>query len=122
MCIRDRFSTVLFFEKVRGRGQEEAASLAGLYQAYRQTNGDGKILRSLNEFPSELAYNALVYGKGCLLFLQLREELGEELMLTLLQEYYRRFAYRNATSEDFIRTAEEISGQNLGSFFQDWLL
>ncbi len=45
------FSTVLFFEKVRGRGQEEAASLAGLYQAYRQTNGDGKILRSLNEFP-----------------------------------------------------------------------
>ena len=43
-------------------------------------------------------------------------------MLTLLQEYYRRFAYRNATSEDFIRTAEEISGQNLGSFFQDWLL
>lgn len=116
------FSTVLFFEKVRGRGQEEAASLAGLYQAYRQTNGDGKILRSLNEFPSELAYNALVYGKGCLLFLQLREELGEELMLTLLQEYYRRFAYRNATSEDFIRTAEEISGQNLSSFFQDWLL
>lgn len=115
------FSTILFYEQVRGRGQEEARSLISLYQAYQQANGDGKILRPLNEFPGELAYTALVYGKGCLLFLQLREEIGEELLLQVLQTYYRRFAYKNATGEDLIQLTEEVSGRDLNSFFQEWL-
>lgn len=116
------FSTILFFEKVRGRGQNETRSLLNLYQVYCQANGDGKILRPVNEFPDELAYNALVYGKGCLLLLQLREEIGEQLMLKALQTYYQRFAYKTATSEDFVQVVNEISGRDLTGFFQRWLL
>ncbi|MGI6129595.1 MAG: M1 family metallopeptidase [bacterium] len=115
------FSTVLFFEKVRRGGHDEARSLINLYQAYKQANGDGEILRPLNEFPSDLAYNALVYGKGCLLFLELREVIGEELLLEVLQTYYKRFAYKVATSDDFIQVATEVSGRDLVPFFQKWL-
>lgn len=115
------FSTLLFYEKELGRGAEEARSLLSLYEAYRQANGDGVILRRLDEFPSDLAYNALVYGKGCLLFLKLRDELGEDTLLAVLREYYRRFAYRTATSSDFIQVAEEVSGRDLDAFFDRWL-
>jgi len=115
------FSTLLFFEKVRGRTAAGTQSLLSLYAAYRQAEGDGVVLQRLDAFPSDLAYNALVYGKGCLLFIKLREEVGEETLLKILRTYYQRFAYRTATSRDFIRVAEEVSGQDLSAFFHRWL-
>lgn len=115
------FSTLLFYEKERGQTAEGTRSLLGLYEAYRQANGDGPILRRIDAFPSDLAYNALVYGKGCLLFLNLREEVGEETLLEILRTYYRRYAYRIATSRDFIQVAQEVSGRDLTDFFRRWL-
>jgi aminopeptidase N len=38
-----------------------------------------------------------------------------------LQEYYSRFRDTNASTDDFIRVAEEVSGEELGEFFQGWL-
>lgn len=115
------FSTLLFYEKERGQTAEGTHSLLSLYEAYRQANGDGPILRRIDAFSSDLAYNALVYGKGCLLFLKLREEVGEETLLKILRTYYRRYAYRVATSQDFIQVAQEVSGRDLTAFFRRWL-
>ncbi|MGI6605001.1 MAG: M1 family metallopeptidase [bacterium] len=115
------FSTLLFYEKERGGGRGQTSAVLSLYEAYRQANGDGAILQRLDEFPSELAYNALVYGKGCMLFLALREKLGEDVLLKVLREYYQRYAYRTATTADFIRVAQEVSSLELAGFFQHWL-
>jgi len=97
------FSTILFYEQVRGRGQEEARSLISLYQAYQQANGDGKILRPLNEFPGELAYTALVYGKGCLLFCNYERRLGKNYYCKFCKRTIAVWPTKNATGEDLIQ-------------------
>ena len=48
----------------------------------------------------------------------LREEIGDEAFFTLLRTYTAAFADGNATTEDFIALAEEISGRDLEEFFR----
>jgi len=38
-----------------------------------------------------------------------------------VKTYYDRFKFRNATTEDFIALAEEISGTDLSKLFEGWL-
>ena len=53
-----------------------------------------------------------------MLLADLREEIGDNSFFTLLKTYTREFRDGNATTEDFIRLAEEISGQDLDEFFR----
>ena len=39
----------------------------------------------------------------------------------LLREWAARYGTANATTDDFIALAEEISGEDLDDFFDDWL-
>ena len=67
--------------------------------------------------PTEL-FNGGVYQLGGLLLADLRDEIGDDAFFTLLRTYAADFADGNATTEDFIALAEDISGQNLEEFFQ----
>ncbi len=62
-----------------------------------------------------------VYYRGALVLHALRLEVGDEAFFATLRAYLERHAYANATVEDFIATAEEVSGQSLEMFFQGWL-
>jgi aminopeptidase N len=52
----------------------------------------------------------------------LREQIGDEAFFRLLRAYAETFRDRPATSLDFWQLAEQISGQDLGWFFGQWLL
>jgi aminopeptidase N len=65
--------------------------------------------------------SAGVYFRGALVLHALRLEVGDEAFFATLRTYLERFAYGNATVEDFIAVAEEVSGQPLDDFFQGWL-
>ena len=67
--------------------------------------------------PTDL-FNGGVYQLGGLLLADLRDEIGDDAFFTLLRTYAADFADGNATTEDFIALAEDISGQNLEEFFQ----
>jgi aminopeptidase N len=67
--------------------------------------------------PTDL-FNGGVYQLGGLLLVDLREEIGDEAFFTLLRTYTAAFADGNATTEDFIALAEEISGRDLEEFFR----
>ncbi|GMQ84515.1 MAG: M1 family metallopeptidase [Acidimicrobiia bacterium] len=67
--------------------------------------------------PSNL-FNGGVYQLGGLLLVDLRDEIGDDAFFTLLRTYAAEFADGNATTEDFIALAEDISGQDLDEFFQ----
>ena len=45
----------------------------------------------------------------------------DEVFFDILRTYYDRYQYGNATTRDFIAIAEELSGEDLEAFFQDWL-
>ena len=46
---------------------------------------------------------------------------GHDAFFEILQRYHERFADGNARTADFIAVAEEISGQELSTFFDGWL-
>lgn len=62
-----------------------------------------------------------VYLQGAWALHALRLRVGDDVFFELLRAYYDRFKYANASTADFIATAEEISGEDLTAFFDSWL-
>jgi aminopeptidase N len=60
------------------------------------------------------------YLKGAWLLHMLRQELGDQLFFQVIREYYRQYAYSNATTAGFQSVAAQVSGKDLESFFQQW--
>lgn len=67
--------------------------------------------------------NSRVYAKGAAVLHMLRHVLGDSTFFRALREYVAdpRFRYGVATSDDFRRVCEEVSGKNLGAFFDQWV-
>ena len=71
--------------------------------------------------PLEDLFGATVYVRGAWTLHALRLAVGDETFFAILRTYYARYQGSNATTEDFIAVAEEISGQDLDALFQAWL-
>lgn len=71
--------------------------------------------------PANNLFNRGVYWRGGLTLHALRLEVGDEVFFDILRTYADRYQYGNATTEDFISLAEEISGQDLRELFRAWL-
>ncbi|MEZ4867602.1 MAG: M1 family metallopeptidase [Caldilineaceae bacterium] len=65
--------------------------------------------------------NDSMYFRGPMAINALRMRLGDERFYQLLRTFYARYRGGNASTEDFIAVAEEISGEDLTAFFQEWL-
>ncbi|MCM4173948.1 M1 family peptidase [Arenibacter sp. TNZ] len=62
------------------------------------------------------------YEKGAWALHVLREQLGEEDFKKGIQQYLNKYAYRNATVNDFIKEMELASGDDLKDFQNRWLV
>jgi hypothetical protein len=60
---------------------------------------------------------AISYGKTALTFHTLEQYLGWDTMRTILATYFERWRFRHPTPDDFFTIANEVSGQDLGWFF-----
>ncbi len=61
------------------------------------------------------------YQKGAWVLHMLRSLVGEAAWWEGIRTYYARFMNGNALSSDFMTVMEEVSGQDLGWFFNQWL-
>jgi len=70
-------------------------------------------------------YNRLltpnVYEKGGWILHMLRYLIGEEVFMQGVQQYYEKYKYSNALSDDLKEIFEEVSGEELDWFFEQWL-
>lgn len=66
-------------------------------------------------------FNGGVYVWGGLTLHALRLEVGDEVFFTIMRTYFERYKGGNVTTEDFVSVAEEVSGEELGEFFNLWL-
>jgi len=69
--------------------------------------------------PNELL-NANSYQKGAWVLHMLRQEVGTDTFWDGLRAYYDRYRHRNASTADFRRVMEDVSGQDLKAFFDRW--
>lgn len=65
----------------------------------------------------------LAYGKpGAALNLLRNEVLGAERFDNAFRAYIKRWAFKHPTPNDFFRTMENVSGEDLGWFWRGWIL
>ena len=81
----------------------------------------GPAARTGDPGPTELFSPSIVYERGALTLHALRLTVGDEAFFTILRTWTNRFHNGNATTEDFIALAEEVSGEQLDDFFDAWL-
>lgn len=123
------YSTVLYFEEKygeqRGRAVYEGV-VEGKYMAYKNTYGvpeEGRevILKPTYRFKGWLTYDALVYGKGAMVFDSLRQQMGDDTFKKVLARYYDEMRFKNATTQDFINICNKVTKKDWTDFFEDWL-
>jgi hypothetical protein len=66
-------------------------------------------------------YNTMIYAKGQLFFEQLRYLVGDDTMRRILRTFYARWQLKHVDEHAFRRVAEEVSDQDLGWLFGQWL-
>lgn len=71
--------------------------------------------------PANDLFGMPVYIRGALLLHALRLALGDETFFEVMRAYVERYAYESVTTGDFIALAGEVSGRDLGAFFDAWL-
>jgi Peptidase family M1 domain len=63
------------------------------------------------------SYGDITYGKTATVLLTLEKIIGETTLQRALRTYFIRYRFTHPTKEDFLKTLEEVSGQNLRWYF-----
>jgi aminopeptidase N len=71
--------------------------------------------------PEDDLFSSLVYDKGAWILHMLRNKLGDNDFFNALRNYYEKYKYSNASTEDFKKVCETTSGKNLDQFFKQWV-
>lgn len=66
-------------------------------------------------------FGASVYVRGAMTLQALREKIGTKPMLRTLRRWAAIHRHGSGDTGEFIALAEEVSGRNLGPFFDHWL-
>jgi hypothetical protein len=63
------------------------------------------------------SYGGITYGKTAVVLLTLENMIGEDMMRRAMHTYFMKYRFTHPTKEDFLKTIEEVSGQNLRWYF-----
>lgn len=85
----------------------------------REFKGGAHVSSSSREFTYTGQYALVVYNKGALLLEDLEQLMGEEQFTRLMHEWVKQMQFRTATTAEFVRLAEQISGRDLTLFFEE---
>ncbi|UCE41748.1 MAG: hypothetical protein JSV17_01775 [Candidatus Aminicenantes bacterium] len=66
------------------------------------------------------AFQTIVYNKSSLALNMLKDMLGEEVFFSGIREFFKKFKYRAARTNDFVVTLSEIYEKDLRPFFDAW--
>ncbi|HEY9122801.1 MAG TPA: M1 family aminopeptidase [Bacteroidales bacterium] len=71
--------------------------------------------------PLNIFNYGITYMKGCMLVHMLRHEIANDtVFFKILHTYLSTYAYKTASTRDFIKIAEAVSGISLQTFFDQW--
>lgn len=67
------------------------------------------------------SYSAIAYSKAGLVVDMLRKYVGEATFDEIMRTYVKRFSYKHPTTRDFIDVVNEVTGEDMNWFFDQWL-
>jgi Peptidase family M1 domain len=83
-------------------------------------DGDQIVDQPTDDFPSQGAYGATIYGKAALGFDAIRTAIGDDAFFQALTAYAAQFRFQVATPDDLKAAFETASGQNLDELWRHW--
>ena len=111
------YCEVLYVEHIYGESSRHSYIADQMSQYFSWEDWEGR-------FPiynPDYMWGGTVYKKGSCVLDMLRTELGDSLFFAVLREYADRYEYGTVETDDFIGVCEEISGEELGWFFDQWI-
>jgi hypothetical protein len=124
-----QWSALLYYKEVHG--EERAATalndqLRGVYKVYRTFGGEDMAAdRSAREYKNFFQYSAIVASKGALMFMALRQLMGDEKFFAALRSYYKANRLEIAEMDDlrgaFIAEAPLEQRRAVARTFNRWL-
>jgi Peptidase family M1 domain len=69
------------------------------------------------QYANPNSYGGITYFKTALSLLTLEGVIGEDTMRRAMHTYFMRYRFTHPTKEDFLKTIEEVSGQDLRWYF-----
>ncbi len=101
-----QFSALLYMEDRYGNARADKEAEMQVAMGYRmmRTMGhpDGPADLPVHRFPTPISYGGLVYGKGPIVYRELRKLFGDGSFFATLREYVRTYAFRLAPRRAFI--------------------
>lgn len=119
------YLTALWFEHARGRDGYDASVLGGFDAVIARDNAvapyqPAMVSREYAEPWEVFRRAANPYPKGASVLHMLRRRLGDEAFFRAVAVYVDRFKGRTAETDDFRKVLEEVSGESLERFFDQW--
>ena len=103
----------------RNNPRPYAGSYRGYYALVKSGIEEPQTTHS-DRYDTNFAYSIAAYSKGAVFLAQLGYIIGDEALAETLKTYYNRFKFTHPTPNDFIRTAEKVSGAHLGWYLNDF--
>jgi hypothetical protein len=88
------------------------------YRDYAAANRDFPLVEFRGRHSS--ATEAVGYGKTLMMFNMLRQQIGDDLFVKSLQQFYRDYQFKIASFDDLRVTFEKVGGIKLDQFFRQW--
>jgi aminopeptidase N len=96
---------------------------AGSYKGYMSLATSGReqpLATHADRYSFNSGYGISAYSKGSVFLAQLGYIIGQDMLIASLKRYYNDFKFKHPTPNDFIRSAEKVSGMELEWYLTDW--
>lgn len=114
-----RYSELMYLEASNGAGALESEVRDTYVEALTLENIPVIQSGRLEDYSPE--YWAATAGKGAAVMHMLRYVIGDDKFKETLKVFLNQYAWKSASTEDFRKVAEQVSGQKLDYFFLQWI-
>jgi len=113
------------YQEDQGKGREFRKNQLIKYQSYVHNDNEITLLHFAGAQSHLLGgqedLRAIGYTRSSMFFQMLRDRIGEDKFFEALRVLYRDMKHRKAGWQELITAFEQISGDDLKSFFEQWL-
>lgn len=102
-------------------GSTGLPALKAAMQARKPSSVNGSVYCYDSGNVSSIFSSNFSYRKGGWVLHQLRHIVGDNAFFAILAEWRTRYQYAAATTEDFIKTSEDVFGASLRWYFDPWI-
>jgi hypothetical protein len=118
------FTSYISDEAINAVNKEEdpnphAGSYRGYYYLAKSGNEQPQTTHA-DRYSSNRTYGISAYSKGAVFLAQLEYVIGSDNLKKTLKRYFKDFSFKHPTPNDFIRSAEKVSGFELNWYLMDW--